>query len=287
MGISFLSWNVEKFKAINVARIRTVAEHIRSHDPDVFCILEFKGKSSSSDPSKEKGAARKLISEFFPDYDFGLSDSKQRIEILIGCRRNSFAQILYTQRREFRAGNLSLRPGGLLSVREKSNSFFYNFLFLHTDSGTSEKEYKNRLYMFRKIWKLKKALQELPLQAGKARLMAMGDLNTMGHDGYGNVKPISEDKEIAALKKKAKVHGMKVLRKSFDKTWSRPSGSMKSNLDHVIASDDLEFQKWYYASNPNDEFEVEVRGWNDRPKNTQKWFIENISDHCSIYGEIV
>ena len=52
MGFTFLVWNVEKFRATNATRVRTVARHILDQQPDVFCILEFRGKN----------AARRLIS---------------------------------------------------------------------------------------------------------------------------------------------------------------------------------------------------------------------------------
>ncbi len=286
MGFTFLVWNVEKFKATNTSRIRTVADHIKDQDPDVLCILEFMGKSSALNPAGKKDAARRLISEFLPNYDFGLTDSKKRIEILTGWKRNKFAQVLYTQRREFDANNPNLRPGGLLSVREVGAKSFHNFLFLHTDSGRKKRDYDNRQSMFKKIWKLKRALQNLPIQAGAARFVAMGDLNTMGRSAVGNLPSISGTQEITALVQSAQTNGMRILSKSFAKTWSNPSGSKKSNLDHVIASDDLKFQEWIFDNDDSTKFEVEVKGWNERTGNARKSFIENISDHCSLWGEI-
>ena len=94
------------------------------------------------------------MSEFFRGYDFGLSDSKRRLEILVGWKRARFAQALYTQRREFDAKNPNLRPGALCSVRQTGEAAFHNFLFLHTDSGRRKTDYDNRQAMFKKIWKL-------------------------------------------------------------------------------------------------------------------------------------
>lgn len=287
MAFTFLVWNVEKFRATNTSRIRTVADHIKDQDPDIVCILEFMGKSSALKPAEKKDAARRLISRFLPDYDFGLTDSKKRLEILTGWKRDKFAQVLYTQRREFDVKNPNLRPGGLLSVREVGAASFHNFLFLHTDSGRKERDYNNRQDMFKKIWKLKRALERLPIQAGRARFVVMGDLNTMGRSAVGAKPSISAKQEIAALQQDAQNKGMRILSKSFPKTWSYPSGSKKSDLDHVIASDDLTFQLWTLVDDPNVEFEVEVRGWNERSGNARRSFIENISDHCSLWGEIV
>lgn len=287
MAISFLVWNIERFKATNTARIRKVADHINNQDPDLLCILEFMGKSSAHKPAEKKDTARRLISEFLPNYDFGLTDSKKRIEILTGWKRNKFRQVLYTQRREFDASNPDLRPGGLLSVRKAADASFYNFLFLHTDSGRKERDYNNRQKMFKKIWKLKHSLEALPIQAGEARLTVMGDLNTMGRSAVGAKPSVSGRQEIDALRQDAGTKGMRILSKSFDKTWSNPSGSKRSDLDHVIASDDLTFREWTYENDPGTEFEIEVLGWNERTGNARRSFIENISDHCSLWGEII
>ncbi len=286
MAFSFLVWNVEKFKATNTARMRTVADHILDQDPDLFCILEFMGKSSGSNPSQKKGAARRLVSEFFRGYDFGLSDSKRRLEILVGWKRARFAQVLYTQRREFDAKNPNLRPGALCSVRQTGEAAFHNFLFLHTDSGRKKTDYDNRQAMFKKIWKLEKAIAAIPIQGGNARMVALGDLNTMGRSAVGNQASISGGDEIAALGQAAANNGMRILSKSFNRTWSNPSGSTRSDLDHAIASQGLTFTEWVYPSDPSTEFELEVKGWNERTGAARRSFIENISDHCSLWGEV-
>ncbi len=287
MSFSFLVWNVERFQATNSQRIRKVADHIRNQDPDVLCILEFMGKSGANDPGEPKGEARRLISEFLTDYDFGLTDSKRRLEILTGWKRNRFDQVLYTQRREFDARNPNLRPGGLLSLRESGASAFHNLLFLHTDSGRSKRDYDNRQDMFKRIWKLKRALAALPIQQGEPRLIALGDLNTMGRKAVNNQPSISMNDEVNQLAQDALANGMRMLSKSFDRTWSRPSGSLRSNLDHVIASSDLQFQQWFYASEPNNVFEVDVHGWNDLTGQTRRSFIETISDHCSLWAQAI
>ena len=286
MSFSFLVWNVEKFKAKDITRIQTVVDHIKNQAPDVFCILEFMGKSSSVKPSKIKGAVRRLISRSFPTYDFGLTDSKKRIEILIGWKRSKFAQVFFTQRRELNARNQNLRPGGLLSIRQAGESSFHNLLFLHTKSGRSKEAFHNRQIMFKKIWKLKKALGGLRIQSGRARFVALGDLNTMGRSKIGSKPSISGGDELRMLEKGAKAHGMRILSKSYDKTWSTISGSKKSSLDHVIASDDVSFQVWTYLGESENKFEVEVLGWNERTGNARKSFIKNISDHCSLWAEL-
>lgn len=197
-----------------------------------------------------------MRSDDFQPYDFAFTDSEQGIEILVGWKRGTFAQALYTQRREMQVGNLRLRPGGLLSVLEKNAAVFTNLLFLHTDSGTDAGAYQNRQTMFGKIWSLRRALAALPEQQGQPRLIALGDLNTTGRKNG----PSAAD-EIAALEAQATQHRMRVLPKTHPHTWSS-DGTKKSNLDHVIASTDLQFKPVPGTAAPA---EVLVDGWVSRP----------------------
>lgn len=273
MGFKFMTWNVKQFKAATPSRIQKIADHIGNHDPDIFGIIEFMAKD----------AARKIITDFYSDYDFAMTDSKMQIDFLIGWRRNKFEQVLYTQRRDFRAGNINLRPGGLLSFKESGQNIFTNMLFLHTDSGKSDKEYKTRKKMFSKIWSLKNALENLPIQQGSARLIALGDLNTMGRSKTDTLPTIRAKDEIESLETDALAAGMRVLNKTHEKSWSNKTGSMKGNLDHVIASDDLTIKQ----ISPPSNFEIEVDGWNNKTGNTRKNWIETISDHCALIGEVL
>ena len=268
MGFSFAVWNVEKFK-FSPQRARAVGQLIKNHDPDVFGILEFLAKD----------AARKLVrSDDFQAYDFAFTDSEQGIEILVGWKRGKFAQALYTQRRELQVGNRRLRPGGLISVLEKNSEVFTNLLFLHTDSGTDSQAFKNRQAMFGKIWSMKRALEKLPEQNGQARLVAMGDLNTMGRKGGPNAA-----EEIAKLDADAQDKGMRILAKSHEHTWSS-DGKKKSNLDHVIASTDLQFKNLQAGPPPA---QVLVDGWVNRTGEARTNFVKNISDHSLLFAEIL
>jgi len=267
MGFSFAVWNVERFNYLP-QRVRAVGQLIKNHDPDVFGILEFLAKD----------AARKLVrSDDFQAYDFAFTDSNQGIEILVGWKRGKFSQMLYTQRRELQAGNVRLRPGGLISILEKSTDVFTNLLFLHTDSGTDAEAYKNRQAMFGKIWSMKRALEKLPEQNGQARLIAMGDLNTMGKK-----KGPSSAEEIAELTTQAAKNGMRVLQNTHDYTWSS-DGKKKSKLDHVIASNDIQFNILGAGSPPA---EVLVDGWVNRTGEARTNFVKNISDHCLLFAEV-
>jgi endonuclease/exonuclease/phosphatase family metal-dependent hydrolase len=265
MACSFAVWNVEKFK-YNPQRVRAVSQLIAKHDPDVIGILEF----------LDKNAARRLVrSEHLSDYDFAFTDSAKSIEILVGWRRGKFDQVLYTQRRELQVGNVNLRPGGLLSVLPRQQGVFTNFLFLHTDSGKDAKAFANRKLMFEKVWGLQERLAALPEQHNEARLIVLGDLNTMGQTNGA-----SAAEEIAALGQAALANGMRVLPKSHAHTWSS-DGKRMSNLDHVIASNELRFT----AQTPAPA-EVLVDGWVNRSGDDRINFVKNISDHSLLFGEV-
>jgi len=277
MSFKFMSWNVKHFRGGTKSRVEKVDEHIGVEDPDVFGIIEFQAKD----------VARQIVTNYYEEYDFGMTDSKMGLDFLIGWKRGKFEQVIYTQRRDFMVGNLNLRPGGLLSFREEENTAFTNLLFLHTDAGRTKKDYDARQAMFEKVFSLKRAIEGLETQGGSARLIVLGDLNTMGREKTGSSPTIPAATEIENLKQDAQAAGMRMLNKSHEKTWSNKIGSTKSNLDHVIASNDLQFREFYFVDDPGNVFEIEVYGWNNLTGNERKTWITNISDHCALVGEVI
>jgi len=215
MSFSVLVWNVQKFRGESQARIDDVVDHIRAADPDIFGIIELEKPA--------KAVARQLIVEEFTDYDFAITDSKRQIDFLIGWKINTFEQILFTQRRDFQERNINLRPGGLLSVRLPNEQAFHNVLFLHADSGKTLEEYKRRQAMFKKIW----SLENLPVQQGVARLVTLGDLNTMGRSRTNTLPTLKAATEIDDLRADAFANGMRVLSKSSSLTYRSAGGSLK------------------------------------------------------------
>jgi endonuclease/exonuclease/phosphatase family metal-dependent hydrolase len=271
MKFSILCWNVEHFKASD-QRVEKVADHIKQHDPDVFALLEV-----------ESLDVLDLMRHSFPEYNFSITDGPQRQEILAGYRRDKFGQVIFTQKREFKAFNPSLRPGALLTLLVGDR--YYNLLFLHTDSGTNAPDFGNRTEMFEKIWKLKSALDKKP--PGKdGRLVVMGDLNTMGLQ-YPKPDPrrptVMPEAELNALSYLADKVNMQILTKEFDKTFN--NGSLEADLDHVIASANLRFSP--LGERPDGtKFFVRISGWQQLANAKRKDFIANISDHCALYVEV-
>jgi endonuclease/exonuclease/phosphatase family metal-dependent hydrolase len=274
MRFSALSWNVERFNA-TPQRSKRVADHIRKRQPDVFAILEV----------TEKDAIRNMVRDRFAAYDFGFTDSKRTLDILVGFKRGKFDQAFYTQRREFRAGSLDMRPGALATVR--LGNTMHHVLFLHTDRGTGKADYANRQAMFRKIWSLKKALDGI--DGSKTRLIVMGDLNTMGRRKAAGVSGVTAEKEIAQLDADAAAAGLVMLPKTADDTWRGSASSTRaSNLDHVLATKNLDFRVLGQTSSGGSA-KVIVDGWNQLTNSPAKLkdFIENISDHSALFVEVV
>lgn len=276
---SFLSWNVRHYKGSR-PRLEDVDALITRFNPDIFGLIEFQAKKE----------IRELMLDRFREYDFAVTDSKMGLEMTVGYRRGKFRQVIWTQRRDFRA-TINLRPGALISANYQGE--YYNLLYLHTDSGTAEADYKNRLAMYRKIWKLRDSLQAASSsRPRRANLIVLGDLNTMGKG-----TTISGRQEINKLGRDAGRHRMRLLGKTAEDTWhswgrgprgrrrklrvSELAGAQRSNLDHVIASNELEF----VAQDANDN-EIRVEGWQQLNGVARANYLWDLSDHSALFGEV-
>lgn len=275
MAFVFATWNVEHLGAGDPARLARAAAFIQQAHPsgrpiDVFGILEVKDAQVTD-----------LMLDHFPTYDFHLTDGPQQQEILVGVRRGVFDQKIFVQKREFKAGNEFLRPGALISLKEPSG-VWTNLLYLHTDSGTDASAFGNRFEMFGKIAKMKAQLDRKEVErtgdpAAAARLIVLGDLNTMGlaypTDVVAN-RRIKAEQEIGELGRFA---GLQRASKSHPHTWK--GGAGKSDLDHVLFSAGLALVPLGAA------FEVRVTGWVDLAGAAQREFLATMSDHSLLIGE--
>lgn len=308
---SAMFWNVEHFgrdprgPLTPEDCVRLAAEHITCLNPDLFCLCEI----------YDKAAFRGLLMNEFSDYDFAVTDDQANMNLVVGWRRGKFEQVVFTQRGELQAGRERLRPGALTSV--KFGGEWFNFLFLHLKSGSLCSAYKLRKDMFKKIWALKGRLDcihtnefrdgasdssassnsgvsaddvsdngasDNSASSNGAKFVVMGDLNTMGRSDCARSDDISAAEELKKLEKAAAAgkRRMRLLSKTSDKTWSNDTSSETSDLDHVLATkDNVRFNK------PQADVEVRVSGWNQLKGDERETFIKNISDHSSLFCEIV
>ena len=278
---SFLSWNVRMYNG-SKKRLEDADQLITELDPDVIGLLEFKAKKK----------ARELMFDRFPEYDWSATDSTGNLEVLIGFRRGKFDQVIFSQKRTFNNTERTLRPGALISV--KTQGRWYSLLYLHTDSGTKHTDYNNRWKVFSKIWKLEEALKKHSPTKQRS-LIVLGDLNTMGKKNPGK---LSGAEEIDALQKKASQNGMVLLSKDQPNTWSQwgkgprqnrrklkvseLAGTMHSDLDHVLASKNLDF----VAHGADGSSAIHVKGWPQLSGKERVDFLWSLSDHSALFGEV-
>jgi endonuclease/exonuclease/phosphatase family metal-dependent hydrolase len=266
---SVFSLNVEHFSRENTDEDKVVA-HIQKHNPDVFGLYEVEGPDIYG-----------FITAHFPEYLTLITEGQQAQEILVACRK-TFKKINFVQRHEFQSGNPSLRPGALLSFEARGN--LYGLLFLRTDSGTEAPDFGTRAEMFEHAFHLKEALDKQFSQ--NTRFMALGDLNTMGLN-YPTPKKsdvrVQDKLEISNLQTQAAKVKMRVLTKSHPAThYSKQFG--ESDLDHVLASTALKFRQFAQGGR---KFEVKVEVWNNLTGAARDYYLENVSDHCALYCEVV
>lgn len=265
-AFSLASWNVEHFKDDPADRVARVVAFLQKQKPDVFALYEVEGKDVFSEMVKK-----------MPGYQCHITEGPQTQEILVGVRAGLTA--FFTQRIEFKAGNSLLRPGALLTLTIDAKN--YAMLFLHTKSSPEPVGLGLRDDQFSRAFKFKKVLDKAAGSSGKANFLFLGDLNTMGMD-YPFQKNIGADIELQKLDKEAAKAKMRRLTKTAPATWWNGTGSKfkPSNLDHVVASDQVKFKQ--FAGK-----DVDVRGWPAlaTPADQTAW-IKSYSDHGLLYLEV-
>lgn len=101
--------------------------------------------------------------------------------------------------------------------------------------------------------------------------------------------------EINHLERNANNRVMKILKKDNKETWAKIRTKNKEpfvgfgHLDHVIASNQLQFNKVGEGN-----LDIRVSGWKEhltksdktRPNTALQKFLDNISDHNSLYFEV-
>lgn len=269
-AFSLAVWNVEHFRDGDGVRVARVVDFL--HDevpmvPEVFAIFEVEGKE----------VYRELMKKF-PDHRFHQSEGMQLQEILVGVHKD-FPSFV-TQRIEFKSQNDDLRPGLLLSLVVDGET--YTVLFLHVKSGDTPYALGLRFDMMERCFDLRKALDQAAQGTGTSHFLVVGDFNTMGGYAYPYMdtqKRVTAEDEIERLATTARRRHMKLLTKDEPVTFSNDPTEPGSDLDHVVASDHLQFKQF----NGRD---VTVLGWPKQPSGEQLQWITDYSDHAVLYLEV-
>lgn len=264
--VRIASWNVKHFKG-EPSRVNRVVDFLDHHKPDIFTLIEV----TSADVFK-------ALTEKMPGYHFHITDGPQVQELLVGVKR-TVEGAYFSQRTEFKSGNSKLRPGALLTFKKQTK--IYTVLFLHAKSMTDPKGLGLRDDQFDKIRRLKKRLDEKAGGKGKANLVVIGDLNTMGMK-YPYNQSISAETELRKLDRliAGKTVQMRRLSKSHSLTYASQSLSLQSDLDHVLVSNQLNVKT-------SSGHEVRVFGWPEESTDSaKKRWIKSFSDHALLRVDI-
>ena len=260
-----VSWNVEHFKG-DPQRLKRVVQLLNDQNPDVFALYEVEGKAVFTE-----------LTTKMPGYSFHITEGPQVQEILVGVKKNFTA--FFTQKLAFKGGVDALRPGAIVTITLDGHN--YTLLFLHTKSGNNPRGFGIRDDMLFKAVKFQSTLNKAV--TGTAHYMFLGDLNTMGMTySYARKEDVEFENEMKRLKGHAKRRGMRILNKDEDFTWWNGPGTSlpKSNLDHVVASNHLQFKQFNGA-------DVRVDGWPKESTDTKagQW-IGKFSDHGLMVFEV-
>lgn len=270
-AFSVASWNCEHWKDGDPRNARRI-EFIASQDPDVLALYEVEGAEVWRD-----------VMDGLPGYSFFITEGQNTQEILVGIAPGVTAFL--TQKIEFQGRDSYMRPGALLTVR--ADGADYSLLFMHVASMTDPRGFGLRTDMIDRAFKFKEHLDEIAKD--KANFLFLGDLNSMGLDYVFGREPapstkllhdrVSAEQEIERIAFEATKREMRLLSKTAEHTWGKTSG-MRSNLDHVVASDQLQFKS--FAGK-----DVDVRGWPQLATEAEqsKW-ISEFSDHGMLFFEV-
>ncbi len=293
-AFSVASWNVEHFgtsRKINgkketpkqiKERIERVANYLKVVNADVTGIYEVSGSQVFS-----------IFRDIFSNHHFFITEGRQTQEILVMVKPN--VNVFITQKTEFKAGSSYLRPGALATVTVSGVNYLILFLHLKSlpnpkgfglrdDMITKAVEFKSKiLKSMRHRLKEEQGLSTLPPVSAVPPInyIFLGDLNIMGMNYRGRINDITSIDEMSNLDKLCQRNSVQMRRldKTFDLTY-RKDASLESDLDHVVASNNLSFKQFNGKS-------VEVMGWPNESTNAKrdKWK-RDFSDHALLYFEV-
>jgi hypothetical protein len=272
-AFSVASWNVEHFGDEQPTAAERL-EFLVEQEPDVIGLYEVEGAE----------VWRELM-RAFPGYSFFITEGENTQEILVGVAPHLTGFV--TQKIQFQDSLSKMRPGAFLTIR--LDDVDYSLLFLHVASWTAPRGFGLRAEMIDKAFQFKRYLDERS-EDGTSNFLFCGDLNTMGLDYIHGREPPPDDRrlihsrfdaelEIERLRHLGRETGMRVLEKTADVTWGKETGA-RSDLDHVVASDQLSFRDF-------DGAQVDVRGWPTlETKEEQATWMSTYSDHALLYFEL-
>jgi hypothetical protein len=253
---SIAFWNLEHFNRDD-KRTRAALRLVRDQHADVFSVCEINNRIICAE----------LVEEM-PDYQFMISSAPQTQELFVGAKKTF--NFYFSERVHYHLAGIQLSLPECI------------VLFLRTKQGLESVELGPRRDIFRRAMEYmnwcEKSIHDdsVPFPP---KFIFLGSLNARG-DSNPLGREIDPAVELEKLDKKAKQLHLKRLTKNSHFTWWKGQDSTKSDLDHVIASEDLAFCKFIEA-------DIDVRGWPklDTESHQIQW-IRKYSEHGILYFEV-
>lgn len=198
---------------------------------------------------KETEVAHEFM-KHFPGFSFTITEGVGSMEVLVGHK--NLTTVSY-ELEEFQENNPNIRSGNFITFMENEE--------------------------FEEIEKLKKSLDRK--ENGKAKLIACGDLNTMGMKDE-----ITAEEELEKHTARLRRVQMRPLTKTFPTTW-HPEENMRhvlppSNLDHVFATEGIDF-----TEKLGTDAEIRLKGWPELESEEERFkWVDDYSDHAALLFKI-
>ena len=229
-----VTWNIRFFPEPSTDVERT-GEVLADLDADLIAVQEIADSSALASMLDQVNSllarqARESGQGSSRHYDYELAES--------GGHGGQFVGYVYDENSVELSGvktltslqmTPDLRPGLFARVKSKWGGLDFQVIVMHTDSGTRDRDYQNRV----------RFLDSLGVELGERRaadadVIVLGDLNTMGRLAEEGLGRVGWDEEVANLDRRAAEMGLSRLPNSPSCTeYYRGRGSF---LDHILVS---------------------------------------------------
>ena len=229
-----VTWNIRFFPEPSTDVERT-GEVLANLNADLIAVQEIADSSALASMLDQVNSllarqARESGQGFSRHYDYELAES--------GGHGGQFVGYVYDENsvelsdvKTLKSLQMTpdLRPGLFARVKSKRGGLDFQVIVMHTDSGTRDRDYQNRV----------RFLDSLGVELGERRaadadVIVLGDLNTMGRLAEEGLGRVGWDEEVANLDRRAAEMGLSRLPNSPSCTeYYRGRGSF---LDHILVS---------------------------------------------------